>query len=80
MFLGQRWQSSGLGTDQKANAHVLHRWYRHRALKKMTVEMAQTGEGQGPFVWPDNPEDLSPYVTISPSSFALSWAPYPILP
>ncbi|CAF9928345.1 MAG: hypothetical protein HETSPECPRED_006809 [Heterodermia speciosa] len=27
----------------------------------MTVELAQTGEGQGPFVWPDPPEDMSPW-------------------
>lgn len=32
----------------------------------MTVELAQTGDGQGPFVWPEDPEDTSPYVP-SPS-------------
>jgi large subunit ribosomal protein L23 len=31
------------------------RWYRPRAIKKMTVEMTK------PFVWPEVPEDLSPW-------------------
>lgn len=29
----------------------------------MTVELAQEGPGQGPFVWPDAPEDLEPWGT-----------------
>ncbi|KAG6995624.1 lon protease, peroxisomal [Physcia stellaris] len=48
---------------------VQNRWFRPQSLKKMTVELAQTGEGQGPFVWPEDPEDKSPYVPpILPSS------------
>ncbi|KAH7028342.1 hypothetical protein B0J12DRAFT_584289 [Macrophomina phaseolina] len=31
------------------------RWYRGPAIKKMTVEMER------PFVWPEEPEDWSPY-------------------
>ncbi|KAK8168712.1 hypothetical protein BKA80DRAFT_308407 [Phyllosticta citrichinensis] len=30
-------------------------WYRERSIKKMTVEMDK------PFVWPEQPEDLSPW-------------------
>ncbi|KAK8216182.1 hypothetical protein IWZ01DRAFT_415324, partial [Phyllosticta capitalensis] len=30
-------------------------WYRERSIKKMTVEMDR------PFVWPEAPEDLSPW-------------------
>lgn len=33
-------------------------WYRERSIKKMTVEMDR------PFVWPEAPEDLSPYVSV----------------
>jgi len=33
----------------------LNRWYRPKASKKMTVEMDQ------PFVWPEEPEDYSPW-------------------
>lgn len=35
------------------------RWYRGPAIKKMTVEMER------PFVWPEEPEDWSPYVFSS---------------
>lgn len=41
-----------------------NRWYRPRATKKMTVEMVQDEPGQGPFIWPDPPDDLSPYVDL----------------
>lgn len=34
--------------------------FRARATKKITVELAETGEGQGAFVWPEEPEDYSP--------------------
>lgn len=27
----------------------------------MTIEMPAQGKGQGPFVWPDEPEDLKPW-------------------
>lgn len=39
------------------------RWYRPRAQKKMTIEMPAGGRrldaGQGPFEWPQEPEDMS---------------------
>ncbi len=50
-----------------ADIKVLYR-FRARATKKMTVELAEEGEGQGAFVWPEEPEDYSPYV-ISPTLF-----------
>lgn len=53
---------------------VLYR-FRSRATKKMTVELAEKGEGQGAFVWPEEPEDYSPYV-ISPN-FLFIPSPYP---
>ncbi len=34
---------------------------RATATKKMTVELVQGVRGQGPFVWPEVPEDLSPW-------------------
>jgi hypothetical protein len=46
-----------------ADIKVLYR-FRARATKKMTVELAEKGEGQGAFVWPEEPEDYSPYVTL----------------
>lgn len=42
-----------------------HRWYRPRATKKMTVELAREGQGQGVFVWPEElneEEGLTAYV------------------
>ena len=42
-----------------------NQWYRPRATKKMTVELARDGPGQGPFVWPEElkeEESLSEYV------------------
>lgn len=39
-------------------------WFRPRASKKMTVELVQNGPGQGPFIWPDAPSDLTPYVSL----------------
>lgn len=38
-------------------------WRRPQSKKKMTVEMTE------PFVWPDPPEDMSPYVFV-PVPFA----------
>jgi len=38
--------------------------FRPRATKKMTVELAEQGKGQGAFVWPEGPEDYSPYVIL----------------
>ena len=45
-----------------------NQWYRPRATKKMTVELARDGPGQGPFVWPEElkeEESLSEYVLQS---------------
>ena len=39
-----------------------YRWYRPQSKKKMTVEMVDDGTpGQGPFVWPQEPEDMTPW-------------------
>ncbi len=53
----------GDGERMRADIKVLYR-FRARATKKMTVELAEKGEGQGAFVWPEEPEDYSPYVTL----------------
>lgn len=58
---------------QPAN-HLPHSWFRPRATKKMTVELVQNAPGQGPFIWPDPPEDLTPYVSSIPPF------PSPLLP
>lgn len=44
------------------------RWYRPRSIKKMTIEMADL-PGGGPFVWPDEEEDLEPYDQLLPCFF-----------
>lgn len=46
----------------------------------MTVELAEKGEGQGAFVWPEEPEDYSPYVIFLPLPIPLSPSPLPISP
>lgn len=44
----------------------------------MTVELVQNAPGQGPFVWPDPPEDLTPYVAPSTiSKIFISFVSFP---
>ena len=45
-----------------------NRWYRPRAKKRMTVEMADE-PGCGPFVWPEEVDDFEPCV-LNPSSWS----------
>jgi large subunit ribosomal protein L23 len=49
-------------SDGKVRPRIRY-WHRPRSVKRMIVEMGD-GEHGGPFVWPDNPEDLTAYVYI----------------
>lgn len=64
-----------MGKELRADMTVLYR-FRARATKKMTVELAEQGEGQGAFVWPEEPKDSSPYA-ISPTLLSV---PFPLGP
>jgi len=46
----------------QSKGKAARRWYRPRAVKKMTVEMDK------PFVWPEEPTDFSAYVTVAQSA------------
>ena len=50
------------------DGRILGPWRRPQSLKRMTVELRE------PFVWPEAPEDLSPYVcrSLLPGYFAVS--------
>jgi len=45
----------------QSKGKAARRWYRPRAIKKMTVEMDK------PFVWPEEPTDFSAYATVAQS-------------
>lgn len=44
---------------QGAKRPAPRKWFRPRSIKKMMVEMDK------PFVWPEEPVDLTPYVLLS---------------
>jgi len=66
------------GERTRADMTVCYR-FRARATKKMTVELAEQGEGQGAFAWPEEPKDSSPYA-ISPLPYSLSLSPLGLNP